>query len=167
MITRDPDVTIENAEIILKPDGVVDGTAGNDKMGAGYTDTQTDAIDGADGNDDTIVGYYGNDKINGGAGNDAIYGDYGSAYVAPPAAKPGAEELDFVINDIDVSSGTVDIPVDKFSTDVSLANDLAIIDTSSVPITEVIVRIFGGNDGEENVIRFDLTTFDDDFSQPV
>jgi hypothetical protein len=81
VITRDPDVTIENAEIILKPDGVVDGTAGNDKMGAGYTDTQTDAIDGADGNDDTIVGYYGNDRINGGAGNDTI-----SATTAQPTS---------------------------------------------------------------------------------
>lgn len=163
VVTRDPNLNISNAETIIEPDGVVDGTAGNDKMGAGYSDTQTDAIDGADGDDNTIVGYYGNDMISGGAGDDTIYGDYITPDVTPPAAKSGAEELDFVINDIDVSSGTVDIQVDKFSAEVSLTNDLAIIDSSSFSITKVNVTMIGGNDGEEDVIRFDLTTFDDDF----
>ena len=58
-------------------DGPVDGTAGDDVMGVGYTDAQGDIIDGADGIDDTIYGYGGNDSIIGGTGNDTIDGGAG------------------------------------------------------------------------------------------
>lgn len=52
----------------------VDGTSGADSMGSGYTDSEGDQVDGADGNDDYIYGYGGADSINGGAGNDYIDG---------------------------------------------------------------------------------------------
>ena len=58
----------------------VDGTAGNDFMGIGYTDAQGDQIgDGGDvilagDGDDTVDGARGKDTIYGGAGNDSITG---------------------------------------------------------------------------------------------
>ena len=55
----------------------VDGTAGNDSMTSGYVDAQGDIIDGADGIDDTIYGYAGNDTIRGELGNDYIDGGTG------------------------------------------------------------------------------------------
>ena len=57
---------------------IVDGTAGDDTMGVGYTDAQGDIIDGADGNDDTIYGYGGNDSIDAGVGNDTVDGGTGN-----------------------------------------------------------------------------------------
>ena len=61
---------IENIQII----GAVDGTLGNDTMAVGYTDANGDVIDGADGINDTIYGYGGNDSITAGAGHDTVYG---------------------------------------------------------------------------------------------
>ncbi|MBI1492854.1 Hint domain-containing protein [Halocynthiibacter styelae] len=67
-------------------DGYVDGTSGNDTIGAGYTDADGDQVDGNDallpgasGNEDYIIGYGGDDTISGGAQNDIIYGDSGPA----------------------------------------------------------------------------------------
>lgn len=59
------------------PDGVVDGTPGNDAMTPGYSDTQGDQIDGADGNADLIYAYGGNDTVDAGAGNDTLFGGTG------------------------------------------------------------------------------------------
>ena len=53
---------------------IVEGTAGADTMGIGYTDLDGDQIDGADGNDESVIGYAGNDTINAGAGNDTVDG---------------------------------------------------------------------------------------------
>ncbi len=64
---------IENIQII----GAVDGTAGNDTMGVGYSDANGDSIDGVDGINDTIYGYGGQDAITAGAGNDTVYGGLG------------------------------------------------------------------------------------------
>ena len=76
--------------------GAVDGTSGDDSIGAGYIDGEYDEIDGSDGNndevvagfgndtvtalagDDTVYGGAGDDVVTGGAGNDALYGDDGS-----------------------------------------------------------------------------------------
>lgn len=81
-------------------DGTVDGTAGNDSMGAGYDDGGDDIIGDADGlDDDVVMGYGGtdtiatgtgddtlyggisNDTLYGGSGDDAIYGDSGDDYL--------------------------------------------------------------------------------------
>jgi Ca2+-binding RTX toxin-like protein len=57
------------------PDGIVDGTSGDDSMGVGYTDAQGDQItDGAD----VISAGAGNDNINAGDGDDTIYGGDGN-----------------------------------------------------------------------------------------
>ncbi|MEY8882386.1 Hint domain-containing protein [Donghicola sp. XS_ASV15] len=74
----------------------VDGTAGNDSMPVGYTDSEgdritngndfiyghggNDTIDGGDGND-FISGGTGDDSIIGGSGNDSIQGNDGSDYI--------------------------------------------------------------------------------------
>jgi Ca2+-binding RTX toxin-like protein len=73
--------------------GSVDGTAGNDNMGAGFTDAQGDQITagndeiyGGAGNDtisagagnDLIVAGDGNDSVDGGAGNDRALGGIGN-----------------------------------------------------------------------------------------
>ncbi len=57
---------------------VIDGTAGNDTMGPGFTDAQGDQIDGTDGINDLIYGNGGNDSINAGLGNDSVYGGDGN-----------------------------------------------------------------------------------------
>ena len=59
---------------IMFPDGVVDGTAGDDVMPVLFIDAQGDQIDGADGLNDTINGLGGNDSISAGAGNDVVFG---------------------------------------------------------------------------------------------
>ncbi|MCB1338025.1 MAG: Hint domain-containing protein [Maritimibacter sp.] len=59
------------------PDGVVDGTSGNNTIGAGYTDAGGDQIDGSDGVNDNVHGYAGNDSISSGAGNDTVRGGEG------------------------------------------------------------------------------------------
>ncbi|MFC6639303.1 hypothetical protein [Sulfitobacter sediminilitoris] len=74
VVSGTPGANITNTETVLYPDGIVTGTAGNDVMGIGYSDAETDAIDGWDGNDDIILGLEGSDTINGGAGNDTIDG---------------------------------------------------------------------------------------------
>lgn len=80
---------IEN--ILLSPDGVVDGTSGDDSMGIGYTDTQGDEIDGTDGINDVIDAAAGNDlvdagagddTVSGGSGNDSVFGDEGDDVVS-------------------------------------------------------------------------------------
>ncbi|SFI90109.1 Hint domain-containing protein [Celeribacter neptunius] len=53
---------------------VVDGTAGDDTMGVGYTDAEGDQITSGD---DYIFGDAGNDSITGGGGNDEIAGGEG------------------------------------------------------------------------------------------
>ncbi|MDK8874275.1 Hint domain-containing protein [Paracoccus sp. SSJ] len=60
-----------------QPDGIVDGTDGDDYMVPGYVDHQGDVVDGADGVNDWINAGAGNDTVNGGAGNDTIEGGEG------------------------------------------------------------------------------------------
>ena len=56
--------------------GHVDGTSGDDVIGAGYADDDSDQIDGTDGINDVILGEGGGDTISSGAGDDLIYGDH-------------------------------------------------------------------------------------------
>ena len=65
----------ERVAVIVPPDGVVDGTVGDDSIGPDFADLQGDQVDGADGLNDVIVGGGGNDTIRGGLGNDVISGD--------------------------------------------------------------------------------------------
>ncbi len=58
----------------------VDGTAEDDQM-ITYADSDGDEIDGADGDNDVILGYGGNDKIFAYAGDDDIYGGLGDDFI--------------------------------------------------------------------------------------
>lgn len=66
------------SEGFVHSDGTVDGTSGDDLIGAGYADAQTDAVDSSDGNDDYILAGAGNDTVEAGAGNDTVYGGDGN-----------------------------------------------------------------------------------------
>ncbi len=85
----------ESVQIFGQSDGIVDGTASADTIGAGYIDHQSDAVDNYDGLHDTIMGYAGNDTIDGEAGDDLIYGGSGddSLHLSDDAAaaSSGAE----------------------------------------------------------------------------
>ena len=66
-------------------DGTVNGTAGDDVIGAGYIDAQLDAIDaddqilpGAGTNDDLVRAGDGNDSVSAGDGDDEVYGEAGN-----------------------------------------------------------------------------------------
>ena len=71
----------------VEPDGVVQGTSGDDVIDQSYVDPENEQIDtnNASGNDsvtagdgnDTVYGGVGDDTLLGEAGNDVIYGDYG------------------------------------------------------------------------------------------
>jgi Ca2+-binding RTX toxin-like protein len=69
----------------VTPDGTVNGTAGNDSMGVGFTDAQGDQIDGTDGVNDRIDAGAGNDSIAAGAGNDTVDGGIGDDSIAAGA----------------------------------------------------------------------------------
>jgi Ca2+-binding RTX toxin-like protein len=78
----------------LTPDGVVNGTAGNDVINAGFVDAQGDRIDDgtpinppggpfddivlAGDGDDSVVGGAGDDQLWGGGGNDTVIGEAGN-----------------------------------------------------------------------------------------
>src|SRR6056297_138615 len=78
-----PLITLSAAQDELNIDGiygvyVVDGTAGDDSIGAGYSDAQDDTRDGADGDSDLIDAGAGNDFVSAGAGNDTVFGGDGA-----------------------------------------------------------------------------------------
>ena len=62
----------------VTPDGTIDGTAGDDVIGADYGDVDGDVIDGFDGDSDLVYGAGGNDGIEGRAGSDTLYGGTGN-----------------------------------------------------------------------------------------
>nr|WP_241741231.1 Hint domain-containing protein [Gemmobacter straminiformis] len=64
------------------PNGIVDGTAGADVFGPGDTDADGDAVDGADGNNDTLLTGDGADSVNAGLGDDLAEGGAGSDILA-------------------------------------------------------------------------------------
>lgn len=68
--------------IVISP---VDGTDGNDQMTGPYADKDGQTIGGADGQDDVILGYDGNDKIFAGGGNDDIFGGTGNDFIRAEA----------------------------------------------------------------------------------
>ena len=62
--------------------GAVDGTSGDDLIVPTYADDQGDLVDGADGNNDTILANDGADTIDAGAGNDLIYAGAGDDLIS-------------------------------------------------------------------------------------
>ncbi|RMA43301.1 hypothetical protein D9R08_06740 [Rhodophyticola porphyridii] len=97
--------------------GSVDGTNGNDVIGAFYTDPETegagtgdDTVDGAAG-DDVIYGGAGDDAIYDGAGNDASYGDSGNDQFF---ASAGADHYDggTGLDELTYASSTTGLTID-------------------------------------------------------
>jgi len=76
----DTDVGFVTANTVstLAPDAIVHGTTGDDVIVGGYSDGQTDPVDGADGDNDTIHAMGGNDSVEAGAGQDLIYAGSGN-----------------------------------------------------------------------------------------
>jgi Ca2+-binding RTX toxin-like protein len=63
----------------ITPDGVVEGTAGDDLIDVAYTgDPEGDMVDGPDGDNDVIEAGDGNDTILAGAGDDTVHGGAGN-----------------------------------------------------------------------------------------
>lgn len=74
----------------VEADGTIDGTSGNDAIGSGYTDSEGDAVDGWDGDTDSIDAGAGNDTIHGGANMDTIRGGDGDDVI------DGGDSTDFL-----------------------------------------------------------------------
>lgn len=89
-VTVDLTYTVENDSGITDTATVtihtspVQGTGQSDHM-VGYTDQDGTQIDGADGLDDVILGFGGNDKIFAGHGDDDIYGGTGNDFIRAQA----------------------------------------------------------------------------------
>ncbi len=112
-------MTFTNIEKLVlnggNPDGVVQGTAAGELIGAGYVDRDGDIIDArdsilptpgtdadeiyaGDGND-TVYGLEANDSIYGGEGDDQIYGGNGDDYIEADAGNDaiyGGDGNDFI-----------------------------------------------------------------------
>ena len=158
---KDGSATIQNTETVITPDGTVSGTAVADLIDGSYEDVDGDAIDGWDGDDDLIHGIGGDDTILAGAGNDVIYGD--RAANEPPDPAPGADIQTFVATNADITAtGKIKYDVGA-NGDETAANDITISDTTTDPFTEIEMSKFGDGDGQADVVRVDLSTFDDDF----
>ncbi|MEZ5912906.1 MAG: Hint domain-containing protein [Paracoccaceae bacterium] len=69
-------VTVEDGAP-LTPDGVVDGTDGDDAIDTSFIDAGGDQVDGSDGVNDVIDAGAGNDTVSAGTGNDTVYGGSG------------------------------------------------------------------------------------------
>jgi Ca2+-binding RTX toxin-like protein len=72
------------------PDGKVDGTSGNDSIGAAYVDAHGDQIDNSDAgngygttgsNEDHVLALAGNDSVDAGSADDTVYGGSGNDLV--------------------------------------------------------------------------------------
>ena len=100
---------------VTKPDFVVDGTAGNDLIDAGYTgDAQGDRIDASDNatgtNADLVLAAAGNDTVVAGLGNDTVFGGAGADSISGNAGSDAinGEDGDDIVragDDADLVSG--------------------------------------------------------------
>ncbi len=142
-------------------DDVIDAGSGDDSVDGGYGQ---DVIDGGDGAD-TLIGNVGSDTIAGGAGDDVIFGDFSAPLEPLPAQDPlpWAEQISVGIDDGDIDDvdGTVSIPINQHTANINMSQDVTITDGGTEAISEIRVSQLGG--GQVDVIRLDLTGFDDDF----
>ena len=91
--------------VVEPPNGIVEGTAGDDSMGPGYVDAQGDIIDGADGLDDVVLGGAGNDTIDAGFGNDTVNGGEGDDSILGGAGNDILEEENTVVSNDTMDGG--------------------------------------------------------------
>jgi Ca2+-binding RTX toxin-like protein len=70
-----------NTVSTIAPDSIVHGTTGDDVIAGGYSDGQSDWVDGPDGDNDTVHAMGGNDTVAAGAGQDLVYAGSGNDIV--------------------------------------------------------------------------------------
>ena len=146
------------------PDGIIEGTDGNDLIGAGFSDAGGDQIDGSDGDDDliragngndtiaaglgsdTLDGGDGDDVLDGGAGNDIITTGNGADTVVLTAASGADSVTDFDMTLVD--GRTVDqIDVSGLTTplgDPVTYRDVTVTDTNGDGTGDAILTFAGG-----------------------
>lgn len=141
------------------------GGGGDDRIDGGWGD---DEIYGEDGSD-TLIGSGGADTISGGTGDDVIYGDFEAPFVDEdaPAADAAAEQFSVSLNDALLDgSGNGSVKLDSLTANTqTAAQDVTFTDGGVVDdLNQITIEKLGGNDGYEDVMRFDLRTYDDDFT---
>lgn len=122
--------------------------------------TDNDALAGT-GIDDTIEGGSGNDTIAGLGGNDLIYGDSGDEPPAQSAAP--VDSADVTVGD----GSNVKVKVDEIldpGGNIDNENDITFFDGGGVNnFSNLTISKIGKDDGEEDIFRFDLSGFNDNF----
>jgi hypothetical protein len=76
------------------PDGLIHGTELNDVLVPGDADSGGDEVDGADGQNDTIIAGGGNDTVQAGLGDDLIFGDGVTPFAPVPSGLVGLRNSD-------------------------------------------------------------------------
>ena len=107
---EDPDGGTDTATVTLAvgkvaSDPIWEGNSTDDVIEVGDIDHDGTFVDGPDGDEDTIVGYGGNDDITGGEGDDVIFGDDVTEPISAPDA-PGDGKIGIPGDDtIDAGAG--------------------------------------------------------------
>ena len=184
-------VTFTDIENLILPPlftpGVVGGSGGNDLIDASYTgDPDGDIIDGADAilvghapdddfvvagdGDDTVLAGDGADTVLGGGGNDHIFGDnepLGTPFAAPDGATH--EVLSYFVDatDFDGKADRHNVDVDAISANTALAQDIDLSLDPAEDVTTLSIVNGGGADGQQDIYRLDLSTFQDDFTLTI
>ncbi|MFA3919976.1 Hint domain-containing protein [Ruegeria hyattellae] len=82
-----------------------------------------------------------------------------------PNPLPGAEVISIDIDDILIDgSGAAKFNIEDYAVDVDGSEDIIFNDTGTLPLTLVEISKLGGDSDGADVVRFDLSTFDDDFT---
>lgn len=130
---------IETLTVNGGPDGVVDGTLGNDVIDGNYVDTNLEQVDnndgtlGTTGNEDSIDAGLGDDTVYGGEADDSIQGGPGTPL------NSATENFSWIAegNGTDISGGiTQDTGVANII--VSITNDGALNDSSITNLTQYV-----------------------------
>ena len=167
----------------------VDGTSGDDAMGFGYTDADgnaigsgddsilgyagNDTIDGDDGDDtiksgtgdDTVFGGDGADSIQGGTGNDSLVGGGTFDGEAGPGNNPPPlpNEVTFTVTDGTTSVDFTDAGGWAFGTHEP--GNVVFEGEPGATFSSIAMTGIGtGTSGDDDILRWDLSTFSDDFN---
>jgi Ca2+-binding RTX toxin-like protein len=165
------EVTVTPGTLILQTFGAApQAPSYNDVLHGGEGD---DLIDGGWGNDeihgdigaDTLAGGDGADTIYGGDSDDLIYGDFDTNLegTSPNAPPPPPENLDFAIADggnVQISMATITAQDRELPTYVTFEKQ----GTNALTSVEVIHLGNANGPADVDVARFDLTTFNDNFT---
>ena len=170
VVTISDDIPFDQVTHYGTDDDIVDGTSADEVISDGYTDYAGDEVQ--DTADNVIFGHGGADTITGGTGADTIFGDFdkpaGTLTEDFSQPDPSAEQLTFSITDAEIDgNGDVELNVEDIAVDVDGEEDIVFTDDGTEAITSIHIAKMGKGDDEQDVFRFDLSTFDDDFTITV